>query len=117
MPLVQIDAGDLYYEVVGAGPPLLLIAGFAANATDRQTLQPVLEAHSTVIMLDNRGAGRPVSRRGRTPLPRWRMMPPRFLITWVCLKLRSPRRNSRSCCRRTPGQSGMGCEEWPGRSG
>lgn len=58
MPLAQIDAGDLYYEIVGEGPPLLLIAGFGANTTNWQMLQPALAEHFTLIMFDNRGAGR-----------------------------------------------------------
>jgi 3-oxoadipate enol-lactonase len=58
MPLVQIDAGDLYYEVVGEGPPLLLIAGFSGNTTGWLPVQPALAEHFTLIMFDNRGAGR-----------------------------------------------------------
>lgn len=58
MPVFEIDAGPLFYEVTGEGPPLLLIAGFGANTTNWQALQPALAQHFTLIMLDNRGAGR-----------------------------------------------------------
>ncbi len=58
MPLAQIDAGDLYYEVAGEGPPLLLIAGFSGNTTGWLPVQPALAEHFTLIMFDNRGAGR-----------------------------------------------------------
>ena len=58
MPLVQIEAGDLYYEVAGEGPPLLLIAGFSGNTTGWLPVQPALARHFTLIMFDNRGAGR-----------------------------------------------------------
>jgi pimeloyl-ACP methyl ester carboxylesterase len=58
MPLAQIDAGDLYYEVIGEGPPLLLIAGFSGNTTSWLPVQPALAEHFTLIMFDNRGAGR-----------------------------------------------------------
>jgi pimeloyl-ACP methyl ester carboxylesterase len=58
MPLAQIDAGDLYYEVAGEGPPLLMIAGFSGNTTGWLPVQPALAEHFTLIMFDNRGAGR-----------------------------------------------------------
>lgn len=58
MPLAQTDAGDLYYEIVGEGPPLLLIAGFSGNTTGWLPVQPALAEHFTLIMFDNRGAGR-----------------------------------------------------------
>lgn len=58
MPRVQIDAGELYYEVVGEGPPLLMIAGFSGNTTGWLPVQPALAEHFTLIMFDNRGAGR-----------------------------------------------------------
>lgn len=58
MPLAQIDAGDLFYEIVGEGPPLLLIAGFSGNTTGWLPVQPALAEHFTLIMFDNRGAGR-----------------------------------------------------------
>lgn len=58
MPRTRIDAGDLYYEVVGEGPPLLLIAGFSGNTTGWLPVQPALAEHFTLIMFDNRGAGR-----------------------------------------------------------
>ena len=58
MPLAQIDAGDLYYEILGEGPPLLLIAGLSGNTTGWLPVQPALAEHFTLIMFDNRGAGR-----------------------------------------------------------
>jgi len=58
MPLAQIEAGDLYYEVDGEGPPLLLIAGFSGNTTGWLPVQPALAEHFRLIMFDNRGAGR-----------------------------------------------------------
>ncbi|MDQ2655057.1 MAG: alpha/beta hydrolase [Chloroflexota bacterium] len=58
MPVARIDAGDLYYEVAGEGPPLLLIAGFSGNTTGWLPVLPALAEHFTLIMFDNRGAGR-----------------------------------------------------------
>ena len=83
MPLAQIDAGDLYYEVVGEGPPLLLIAGFSGNTTGWLPVQPALAEHFTLIMFDNRGAGRSCVPPGPYTTRRWRMTPWRSWITLV----------------------------------
>lgn len=58
MPLFTHKEVQLYYELHGSGPPLLLIAGLAS---DSQSWLPVLDAlaqHYSVIVLDNRGVGR-----------------------------------------------------------
>ena len=58
MPLLNHQDVELYYELHGSGPPLLLIAGLAS---DSQSWLPVLQALAeryTVIVLDNRGVGR-----------------------------------------------------------
>ena len=49
---------DLYYECVGDGPPLLLIAGLASDSLSWQPIVADLAAHYRVIAVDNRGAGR-----------------------------------------------------------
>ena len=58
MPLARIYAGERYDEVVGEGPPLLLIAGFSGNTTGWLPVQPAMAEHVTLIMFDNPGAGR-----------------------------------------------------------
>ncbi|MFT4040623.1 MAG: alpha/beta fold hydrolase [Thermomicrobiales bacterium] len=69
MPLFETDAGDLYFEVMGDGPPLLLIAGFSGNTTGWLPLQPALAEHFTLIMFDNRGAGRSATPPGPYTIP------------------------------------------------
>ena len=49
---------DLYYESVGDGPPLLLIAGLASDSLSWQPIVADLAARYRVITVDNRGAGR-----------------------------------------------------------
>jgi pimeloyl-ACP methyl ester carboxylesterase len=49
---------EIYYEVHGEGPPLLLIMGLGANATAWWNQVPALSEQYRVIAFDNRGAGR-----------------------------------------------------------
>lgn len=58
MGTAQLNGVDIYYEIHGDGPPLVLIAGLAS---DSQSWLPVIEPLSrwfTVIVYDNRGVGR-----------------------------------------------------------
>jgi len=48
----------LYYEVFGKGPPLLLIAGLASDSRSWQPILSGLRDTFTLIVPDNRGAGR-----------------------------------------------------------
>ncbi len=58
MPTLRRDGVDLYYELRGAGKPLLLVAGLAADqAFWLGSLEP-LAAQRQVILIDNRGSGR-----------------------------------------------------------
>jgi 3-oxoadipate enol-lactonase len=57
MPKVSVNGIALYYEVHGAGDPLLLIAGFACDHTIWSLVAPALALHFRVITFDNRGAG------------------------------------------------------------
>ena len=56
----MMTVGDvpLYYEVHGSGPPLLMIAGLASDSRSWQPVVAGLQAHHTVILVDNRGVGR-----------------------------------------------------------
>jgi pimeloyl-ACP methyl ester carboxylesterase len=58
MPTTKANGIELYYEVHGEGPPLLLIMGLGANATAWYRQIPVLSERYRVIAFDNRGAGR-----------------------------------------------------------
>jgi pimeloyl-ACP methyl ester carboxylesterase len=58
MPTLRANGIDIYYELHGAGEPLLLIMGLGANATAWWKQVPEFSKHYQVIAFDNRGAGR-----------------------------------------------------------
>jgi len=58
MPRINAGEVNLYYEVSGQGPPLLLINGYGDHTGHWFCMQPVLEHYFKVIAFDNRGAGR-----------------------------------------------------------
>jgi aminoacrylate hydrolase len=58
MPTLSLTDIDLYYEVDGNGPPLLLIAGMCSDSASWAPLIPLLASHFTVIRPDNRSTGR-----------------------------------------------------------
>jgi len=58
MPFISCNNVDLYYEIHGSGPPLMLIAGLASDSQSWLPLVPFLSSRFTVIIPDNRGVGR-----------------------------------------------------------
>lgn len=58
MPILARPDVRLHYEVDGAGPPLLLIAGMCSDGASWLPLLPWLTPHFTVIRPDNRTTGR-----------------------------------------------------------
>jgi 3-oxoadipate enol-lactonase len=58
MPTANVNGIDLFYEVEGEGPPLLLIAGLGANSAAFAQAKPAFVKDHTVITFDNRGVGR-----------------------------------------------------------
>lgn len=58
MPFISCDNTDLYYEIHGSGPPLLLVAGLASDSQSWLPVLPLLSSLFTVIIPDNRGVGR-----------------------------------------------------------
>lgn len=62
MAFFSSDGVDIAYEVTGAGPPVLLIHGFASNARvnweDTRWVKTLGDAGYGVITFDNRGHGR-----------------------------------------------------------
>lgn len=57
MPQFQNNAASIHYETIGAGPPLLLIAGIASDSASWGPLLPLLGGRK-LILIDNRGCGR-----------------------------------------------------------
>lgn len=59
MPRTRISTGiDVHYEIEGAGPPLLLIMGTAADHTTWSAQVAAYREHFTVLTYDARGTGR-----------------------------------------------------------
>ncbi len=58
MAMLLRDGRELYYEVHGAGQPLLLIPGLGSDVLSWGGLVTPLAQSYRVILLDNRGAGR-----------------------------------------------------------
>jgi len=58
MPKVKAQGIDLYYEVHGAGYPLVLIRGLGSNADHWYCQRPAFSPCYSVVTFDNRGIGR-----------------------------------------------------------
>lgn len=56
MPQFSRDAASIHYEILGEGPPLLLIAGTASDGASWGPLLPLLPGRK-LILIDNRGSG------------------------------------------------------------
>jgi pimeloyl-ACP methyl ester carboxylesterase len=52
------DGVELHYAVSGAGEPIVLLSGFAADSTFWAGMLPALTAHHSVVTFDPRGSGR-----------------------------------------------------------
>ncbi len=58
MSTISLNHVEMYYEIKGKGPPLLLIGGLANDHTLWDPLVEFLENFFTVITFDNRGMGK-----------------------------------------------------------
>ena len=58
MAIAHVNDIDIYFEIHGSGPPLILIMGLRRNAEWWYLQVPELSEHFTIIAFDNRGAGR-----------------------------------------------------------
>lgn len=58
MPYMNTGDAEVWYEVTGDGPPLLLIAGIASDVASWAPIVPALSERHRLILFDNRGAGR-----------------------------------------------------------
>jgi pimeloyl-ACP methyl ester carboxylesterase len=57
MPKTQSNGIELYYEIHGAGQPLVLISGLGYSLWQWHKMVPFLAEHFQVITFDNRGVG------------------------------------------------------------
>ncbi len=58
MPVAETGDISTYYEVAGAGEPLILICGISMDLQGWRLQVPELSKHFRVVCYDNRGAGR-----------------------------------------------------------
>jgi len=58
MPMITVNQTHLYYEVTGAGQPVVLIHGLGSSTRDWDDHVPELAKTYEVITLDLRGHGR-----------------------------------------------------------
>jgi 3-oxoadipate enol-lactonase len=63
MPTASRDGAEIYYEVRGEGPPLLLVEGLGYGLWMWRGQSPALERSFRLLLVDNRGVGK------STPLP------------------------------------------------
>jgi pimeloyl-ACP methyl ester carboxylesterase len=58
MALIKANGIEIYHEISGSGPPLVLIMGLGCSARQWQWMVPVFAESFQVIAFDNRGVGR-----------------------------------------------------------
>lgn len=58
MPSCHCQGIDIYYEIQGAGQPLLFISGLSGGTWSWYKQVPFFQRHFQTIVFDNRGAGR-----------------------------------------------------------
>jgi pimeloyl-ACP methyl ester carboxylesterase len=58
MPYFEHNNANIYYELHGAGMPVLLTAGMSSDSKSWQFILNSLSEHYRVILFDNRGCGR-----------------------------------------------------------
>lgn len=57
MPKLKVNNTNLYYELHGAGIPLVLIGGLKSDHTNWTNVLDIFAKHHQVLIFDNRGAG------------------------------------------------------------
>jgi pimeloyl-ACP methyl ester carboxylesterase len=58
MPTAEVNGAQIYYEVQGDGPPLLLIPGLGTGGGYFKLSEPLLRRSCKTILVDPRGIGR-----------------------------------------------------------
>lgn len=69
MPRCHVRDIELYYEIAGEGPPLLLLHGLGSSTRDWEHQLPHFAPHYQVINVDLRGHGRSDKPRGPYTVP------------------------------------------------
>lgn len=69
MPHVLVNGINIYYEVHGCGPPLLLIMGLGSDCRHFSMQLPFFSKYYQVIIFDNRGVGRSDAPDGEYSVP------------------------------------------------
>lgn len=65
MPKAKLKDVSIYYEIYGAGEPLLLIAGLGSDVSSWLSVVRQFAAHFKTIIFDNRGCGRSKALRNK----------------------------------------------------
>src|ERR1700722_232151 len=81
MPTINRDGVEIYYEVHGSGPPLLLTHGYSSTSQMWQGQIEALSKHHKLVLWDMRGHGRSDYRRWWWSAPTMRRSSPPP-ITW-----------------------------------
>ena len=68
MIMIDVNGTQLYYEITGEGPPLLMITGFSVASDCWSLVVPELAKHFKVVTFDNRGSGRSAVPEGGYPI-------------------------------------------------
>ena len=58
MPIFKSPAANIYYEIHGSGPAMLMLAGMSSDSKSWQFIIDGMAKHYRLIVLDNRGCGR-----------------------------------------------------------
>ena len=71
MPVADLGSVRMHYEIEGAGPALVLLAGMVSYGASWGPVVPALAEVFTVIRPDNRSTGRTLPRDARAGLAEW----------------------------------------------
>lgn len=58
MPIAKVNNAEIYYEVKGSGPPIMLLPGLGRGTSYFDAITPSLEKKFTTIVMDPRGIDR-----------------------------------------------------------